>query len=121
MPLGLFWEAHQQSRISSAKAGSQRAENKADRLDDRVRNLERKMERMALTSQALWELLRDNTEFNEDDIITKITEIDLRDGEANGRMGHSVMTCPSCQRPSNSERGTCLYCGTPMARPHIFE
>ncbi|MCF7855179.1 MAG: hypothetical protein K9N51_10310 [Candidatus Pacebacteria bacterium] len=121
MVAGLFWEAHQQGRISQASANAATARNRAARLETDIKHLERKVERMALSCQALWELLRDRTDLEEDDILQKMQEIDVRDGTSDGKIGHKVLTCPACNRTANSSRTTCLYCGSELRRQHVFE
>lgn len=117
----IFWEVRQQSQIAGAQFDARSAKGKAASIENRVDRLEGKLERLSLTCQALWELLRENTEFAEDDILEKMTEVDLRDGVADGKIGHNVLSCPACNRPSNSQRNICLYCGATLQKDHVFE
>jgi hypothetical protein len=123
MPAELFWEMHQQRRITQAGKDATKAKSKVDRLEGDVSYLKRKVERLALASQALWELLRDHTDFEEEHILQKMQEIDLRDGAEDGKIGHKPIACPQCSRVSNSARQTCIYCGTSLhtVREHVFE
>ena len=117
----IFWERNQQRKIAEVQLDASKAKGHAERIENRVYYLERRLERLSLTCQALWELLRENTEFKEDDILTKMTEVDLRDGTADGKIGYTVLSCPTCNRPVNSKRDTCLYCGADIPKDHVFE
>ena len=72
---------------------------------------------------ALWELLRDDGVFDEERLLEKIQEVDLRDGRADGRLGPTPVSCPHCGRKSKSGRAQCMYCGTPLpgGPEHVFE
>jgi len=76
---------------------------------------------MALGCQAIWELLREHTDLEDEQIILKMEQIDLRDGVKDGEIGHKLLTCPSCRRRGNSTRERCLYCNTELPRGHVFE
>ena len=122
MPVGLFWGVQQQG-IAQAGQDAAKAKSKVDRLGAQVGYMERKLERLALACQALWELLRDHTDFTEEHILQKMQEVDLRDGAADGKIGHKPLTCPACNRTANSARQACLYCGASLSevRRHVFE
>ena len=79
------------------------------------------MDSLAMTCQAMWELLRDRTDLTDEDIEEKLQEIDLRDGSADGKMTSTVGECPACHRTVNSRHDRCLYCGVEISKDHIFE
>jgi hypothetical protein len=118
---GLFWGVR--TRDVSARIDAQAAKGKANRVEIELSALTRQVEHLSLACQALWELLRDNTNFEEDHILEKMQEIDMRDGKPDGRMHRRVLECPECGRKANSQRERCLYCGADMyeARGHVFE
>lgn len=117
--MDLFVDLHQYGRIAQAQNDADRARGKAEQFALRLDELERRSDRMALACQALWELLRERTDLREEDVFAKMTEIDLRDGREDGRIGAKVMTCSRCQRPVNSARPVCVYCGQRQATAHI--
>ncbi|NNE91588.1 MAG: hypothetical protein HKN23_08075 [Verrucomicrobiales bacterium] len=90
-------------------------------LEIEVRALRSQVDRLTLASQALWEMIRDQGNFSEKELEEKISEIDLRDGSKDGRLGSTVLVCKSCGRKSNSRRSNCLWCGVETDREHIFE
>ncbi|MEZ5384196.1 MAG: hypothetical protein R3F13_01645 [Prosthecobacter sp.] len=117
----MIWEAYQQTKIAGAERTAERAMSKADRFAADLANVQRQMARLSLACQAMWELLRDRSDLTEEDIEAKIREIDARDGQVDGRIGTTLSDCPSCGRPTNSRRSSCLMCGAPLKRPHQFE
>lgn len=119
--LGMFHEAHQSAKIASASASAATATDRAARVADEVSDLKRKVAHLSLVSQALWELLRENTDFTDEHLLHKIEEIDARDGRSDGKMGATLVPCPKCGRQCNSARGSCLYCGASIQRRHVFE
>ena len=72
----------QAARAAGAAAAAGR---KAENVQEAVGRLERRLDRMALVCQALWELIRDNTSLGEDDLAAKVvTQLSkwLREGGA---------------------------------------
>ncbi len=117
----MIWEAYQQTKIAGAERAAAKAESKADRYADDISNVERQVERLSLVCQAMWELLRDRSELSEGDIEAKILEIDVRDGRLDGKIATQIADCPSCSRPTNTTRTSCVMCGAPLKRKHQFE
>ncbi len=117
----MIWEAYQQSSIASAERKAQRAQSKADQYADDIARIRRHVDRLSLACQAMWELLRDHSDLTEEDIEAKILEIDGRDGQVDGKIGMQQVDCPSCDRPTNSSRSSCVMCGAPLERQHKFE
>jgi hypothetical protein len=117
----MIWEAYQQTKIAGAERTAERAMSKADRYAADIANVQRQIDRLTLACQAMWELLRDRSDLTEQDIESKMNEIDGRDGTLDGKIGTTLADCPSCGRPTNSRRSSCLMCGAPLARQHQFE
>ncbi len=76
-----------------------------------VNTLRDQVERLALLSQSLWELLQERLQLTEADLEKKVQEVDLRDGTADGKISRHPLRCPKCSRVSNSRHKKCLYCG----------
>ncbi len=102
-------------------SADQDARSAVDRLSAEIRKLESRADHLALVSQALWELLRDRDKLTDSDLVTKVREIDLRDGVADGRMTPVPVECPACHRQSTSRREECLYCGTQLPSRNLLE
>ena len=119
--MDIFWEFQQQAKIHNANADASRARQTAQKADDRIRELEKRIDRISLVSQAMWELIRDNTGWSDEDIFARISEIDLRDGVRDGKMGAKVIDCPNCKGKINSRKGYCMICGAEAQAGEVFE
>ena len=111
---GVVWNVVQQSQI-------QRLDNTTDALRENLaqqqaetqsaKHLEERVAYLALICRALFELLREKTGITEQELAAKITEVDLRDGKADGRMTPLPKKCPSCQSMMAPRFNRCLFCG----------
>lgn len=115
-----LWDATQQRQINEAGATADTAKDTAKRAADRVNELERRVDALTLTCQALWELSHLKLGITEKDLVKKIQEIDLRDERADGRIGGQVGRCPRCQQTTNSLRRRCVYCGQALLGGEVF-
>ena len=117
----IILDLYQQKRIREVQEEAESARRKAASVDQKISVLEKRCDRMALASQALWELLREKTDLTDEDIENSILEVDMRDGRSDGKMSRSVVKCHSCGRKSNSTRSECLYCGSMISKQNVFE
>lgn len=116
-----LFDIYQHSKIQEATAQANRAKNRVESFERSLKVLERRVETLSLTCQALWELLRQISDLTDEHVIQKMQEIDLRDGVADGKIAQKIVVCPKCQRNSNSKRKICLYCGNDLPVSHLFE
>jgi len=126
--MDFFWEIFQEGRIANARrdaaeARTKAASSSADVAENtrKVHDLELAVDRLALASQAMWEILRSRFGITEEDLREKMTEIDLRDGKDDQRMTRRVIDCPQCGRTMNIRCERCLYCGAAVPRPMAFQ
>ena len=119
--MDMLFELYQQGQINEAKEAASKAQTKADRYANDIEVLTRKLERLTLASQALWELLRDSGFCAEEVLVKKMEEIDLRDGVQDGKISRTIKVCNHCGRNSNSKRLECVYCGEKLSSPNIFD
>ena len=80
-------------------------------MRNKVRALEKKLERIELKNQVLWELVRDSLKLTEQDLKMRMKAIDLRDGVEDGAITTVPLSCPQCHRVSSSQHWKCMYCG----------
>ena len=116
----MFWDLYQQSQIARNASAANRAAGKVERVGQRIEAVEAKLDGLALACQAMWELLRENTNLTEDDISAKMEEIDLRDGRKDGKISSSTDQCSNCGRKTARQRATCLYCGHNTGKGEVF-
>ncbi len=109
--MSIFVDIHQYHRIGQVSGEASSARNKAERAEEKMATLERRVDRLALACQALWELIREKTDLSDSDVSAKMQEIDLRDGYSDGKIGGRAMQCPACGKTINSSRPVCIYCG----------
>jgi len=117
----LFYELRQLRNLHAAADKAENAATKANRLAGELRDLNRRLDRLGLACQAMWELAQPQLGLTEAMLREKMSEIDLRDGAADERITRSVVKCPACGHASNSRRRHCIYCGAEISTPHAFE
>jgi hypothetical protein len=80
-----------------------------------VEALRFEVERLLLITEALWRVAKEKLDRGDDELIRRITEIDLEDGRFDGRKAPTPpRPCPHCQRILTKHRPRCLYCGKPV-------
>lgn len=112
----MFWDLFQQSQISDLQSRTSRAEAAASQIASdttrRVDELEDRLDRMALVHTALFELLCAKLGVTSEEIQRKVQEVDLRDGQADSKLGTvPAAPCRKCHRPISRKHARCLYCG----------
>ena len=110
----MLWDLYQQYRIDQTDKKVDRIETAAaeDAASVRAaRRLEEKVDRLALICRAMFELMQESNGIPEERLKAKITEIDLRDGQADGKMSPKPRRCPKCEAMMSPQFGRCLFCG----------
>lgn len=118
--LDFLWNAHHQGQIGEASADAAAARHDAKTASDHAEELERRVEALTLTCQALWELSSVKLGLTEATLLAKVQEIDLRDGRADGKVAQKAGKCPRCYRATSSTRRRCVYCGAPFVDGPVF-
>lgn len=80
-------------------------------VEDRIARLERTVEQLKLINIAFAELLTEKFGVTESELISKVKEIDLRDGVQDGKASTAPTICPKCGRRYDARNNRCLYCG----------
>ncbi len=86
---------------------------------DEIQALHERIDRLALTCEAMWSLLASSGGFSEDDLIRAITEIDGEDGNVDGRRTRGPQPC-SCGAMVNHRLTSCQFCGEPAPVQSVF-
>jgi len=74
-------------------------------------SLDQKVDKLALICRAMWELLRDKYDLNDEILLNKVKEIDLLDGNLDGKVNIPPKTCSKCGRQVSKRHARCIYCG----------
>lgn len=93
-----------------AGSDATRAANQVTNLDEEVRELERRLERLALVNKAMWTLLRTKVGLTDVELRSMILEIDAADGVIDGRIGSRLQVCTGCGRNLAAKQTRCQYC-----------
>jgi ribosomal protein S27AE len=126
--MSLFWtRSHTALNAFDAAAGSidtgmsaSGGQNNVARELEQAQTAER-IDQLLLVNAAMWELLSEKAGLTEADLVTRIAEIDARDGVADGKMTSAPILCPKCQRTIFPKHQKCLYCGEPRPVESIFK
>src|SRR4051812_21947211 len=105
--LDFLWDISQQQQIGSAQTSANSARLRAEESTQRSDNVEERLERLSLLCEAMWELLSERCQVTRNELVSKVVEVDLRDGRQDGKMGERVLECPRCKNPVNSRRPKC--------------
>jgi hypothetical protein len=115
--IGIVWDLYQSHRIGQlddrlSAVETSKSHDKVAR--DAAFGLEDKMDRLALICGALFELMQTAAGITEEQLRKKISVIDLRDGQADGRVTQQPKKCPNghglsahrCCRMSTTVKGS---------------
>ena len=108
--MSMLWAAYGLYSLQGS-ADAKRGASAANRAELNVKYLEQRLDRLTLLCASMWELLSERAGVGEEDLIPKIYEVDMRDGQADGKIAGQIKKCPSCQRTMSPRHQRCLYCG----------
>jgi hypothetical protein len=101
--------------VSIATGPSASTQSTMDELRGRV-------DRLSLICCAMWSVIQAQTNVSDDDLIRLMTDLDLADGQHDGRVSvEQVGKCSACQRPVSSRHVKCIYCGQPRRAANPFD
>ena len=83
----------------------------ANGLDAKLAKLTEKYDRLYTLSRATWELVRESTELEEEDLIQRVLTLE---SQQNIATKPKADPCPDCDRPLQRIEGKhnkCIYCG----------
>ena len=87
---------------------------------DELAQSTRRIERLELTVEALWEILKARLGATDPELALMVSRVDLADGREDGRMGPDrskhAQCCEECGRPVSPKRDRCVYCHTAISR-----
>ena len=112
--LGTIWDIYQAHQIS--KLNEKVSNVQVSRTEDNVARdvafaLEEKVDKLALICRAMFELMQESSGISEEQLRSKIVEVDSRDGQVDNRMTRRATKCPKCEAMMSPKFGRCLFCG----------
>lgn len=116
-----MWDIFQEIRLNNQSARQDDSDSSLRRTSLDLDDLARQVRKMALVNQALYELLKERTGISDEDLRRKISEIDLRDGAADGKLDASPLRCPKCQSAVTVGALSCQTCGATVAPKYPYE
>lgn len=126
--LDWLWDVQQDRRINEAASAANSAQSKASRTDERLGEMQRKIDALALAVMALSMIAKERLGLSETELDDRIREIDLSDGKLDGKFMGSARRftarsltgsptavgprkCVNCDRTIGPQHETCFYCG----------
>ena len=117
MMTGLFiaGAAQQMARANRAQSTGERAARTASDVRTKNESIQFDIEKLFMITEALWEILKHQHGYTDDQLGQMIQDIDLRDGKLDGKVAKSSErpTCTQCGRTIIKKQAKCLYCGEP--------
>jgi predicted Zn-ribbon and HTH transcriptional regulator len=86
-----------------------------------IRELEDRLDRLTLACMAMWSLLQEKTKLTEEDLMERVKQIDLADGQEDGKLKLGVSKCAGCGRVMARRHLRCLYCGADKLNATAFD
>jgi len=85
-------------------------------LEKITHSLDDRFSRLSLICEAMWQLIKEQTELNEEDLRKRIVELDLQDGQLDGRLNRAAsqglpQICPECGARVSRKYNRCQFCG----------
>jgi ribosomal protein S27AE len=115
---GIFWN---QTDTTVVKDTSLKTLNSVQSLSTELLQQEKRIDKLIMINQALWFFLKEHLNLTEDELFTKVEEIDLLDGKLDGKVKIQAKKCPKCGRVVSLKHDKCLYCGAEHLAETIFE
>lgn len=111
-----MWGSFRQDAVESSyrqrRVADSAATEHAAQVRRRSEEIEDRLERLVLLTEAMWELLAERLGVTVDDLAAKIVEIDGRSGAIDGsRQPSAARRCPSCDAAVTAEVRLCQFCG----------
>jgi hypothetical protein len=116
LAMSFFWTIHHAAQAGAARNTARDAKRTATDLQGRVDVLEARCDQALLVAEALWTILRDKLGVSEEELVDRVNDVDLSDGQLDGKVRREAQACPNCNRTIAQRFARCMYCGTPIAQ-----
>ncbi|MGC9328899.1 MAG: hypothetical protein ACP5I1_14785 [Candidatus Hinthialibacter sp.] len=119
--MNILWEMYQQNQISSARTSAATSAEKAMDAAAALQHFQDRIDKLVLINMAIWSLIKEVSNFTEEDLLERIKEIDLSDGVMDGKVKQTAVKCPQCGRVMSNRHRCCLYCGCQKVGGQAFD
>lgn len=110
-----FERGYSTDPITSGVAAEARTQ--ASSAASKVAALEEDVSHLLMVVESLWEILKKQHGFNDAELLSRVAEIDMRDGKLDGKTTKTaVPDCSHCGRKMMGRKPVCIYCGKPTLR-----
>ena len=74
-------------------------------------DLETRLERALLVCEAMWTFVREKLGVTDLELLQRVNDLDLSDGQLDGKVRKGAVACPQCGRTIARRLPKCMYCG----------
>ena len=98
----------------TAGLAAEHGHHTASRIEERLARAQTDIERLLLITEGLWNILKAEHGYDDEELVRRVLEVDLKDGKIDGKVATKMPgDCPHCNRPLSRDRRYCLFCGEP--------
>ena len=109
-----LWNLYQEMNIRALRGGANLDRSFNDdrhaQQRDRAEDLDERIDRLLLLTEAMWELLSKHLGFT-----------DHRDGHLDNRVARPARRCQACESAVPADRPTCQFCGVEVPGSSLFD
>lgn len=106
-----MWSILQQWQLQQVRKDLQNVELESRQSKRAAGTSTEKVEQLSLAMEAMWSLMKDRLGLDDEDLLQRMDELDMRDGVRDGKLKPAVLTCLGCGRKINTKTRKCIYCG----------
>ncbi len=117
MNTGIFSVAAAQTRAHVAQSEAETASRAAADARSQAAAIQLDVEKLFMITEALWNILKEQHGYTDENLVQMVQDIDLRDGQLDGRVARQPNPpCSQCGRTLLGKHPVCLYCGAVAVR-----
>ena len=106
----LGYSAGQRTASRAASLARSAAVGDATIHTNRIEDANERIDRLAMIVRAMWALLEEGG-YTAEQLVAKLEELDIADGELDGKVSEQVVDCPSCDSKVAPGLRNCQFCG----------
>ena len=118
------FDLYQQRRIrrtdQRVSANEDNNEYRHRRNRDEIDQVDARIDRLILVTEAVWQLLTEKTGLTEDDLADRVRQLDKLDGVEDGRRQPLASDC-ACGAKVNARAARCQFCSADAERSSVFD